>query len=298
MSATAQQKMKKSGLDHLLTAMILLAVLMTFLLILVPLLSGIALSFLKIDSFALDGLPSFAGLGNFESLFSTGAFNNALKNGIIFSAASVVIQLVLATLVALILNQTFPGRAFVRTALIFPMLIPPVVVSLLFRWMNNQSFGIFPKWLQSFGMEPIAWNTPELAMTQVVLLGVWMWTPFMTVSILAELQSIPSSLYEAARVDGAGPFSQFFHVTLPHLLSVMSIIVLLRMIWTFNNFELIWLTTGGDPLTSTDTLPVLSYRQSFTLYELGTGAATATVSFGILLAVVLIATRFLPVNKD
>ena len=271
---------------------------MTVFVILVPLLSGIGLSFLQIDSFAISGLPSFVGIANYVSTLSSSAFYNSLGNGIYFSVVSVLIQLLLATTVALLLNVAFPGRAIIRTALILPMLVPPVVVSLLFRWMNNESFGIVSVVLQYLGFDAIAWNTPDLAMPQVILLGVWLWTPFMTVSILAELQSVSPTLYEAARVDGAGPVQQFFHVTLPHLTSVMSIIVLLRMIWTFNNFELIWLTTGGGPLNMTETMPVLSYRQSFTLYELGAGAATATLSFGLLLCVVLLALRFLPVNKD
>lgn len=136
-----------------------------------------------------------------------------------------------------------------------------------------------------------------MAMWHVIGLGVWLWLPFMVLSLLAELQSIPDSLYEAARVDGASLWQQFWHITLPHLAGLIGIVVLLRSIWTFNNFELIYLTTGGGPVGLTETLPILSYRQSFTLFDIGAGSATSTLSFLFLLAVVVVSYRFLSVQK-
>ncbi len=296
--SSAQHKFRKSGSDYALLLFIGISAAVTALLILAPLVSGILLSFFSIASFSASAPPAFAGLANFAKVLSTDAFYNALGNGVYFSAASVFVQLLLAVAVALLLNTSFPGRSLVRAAIVLPMLVPPVVATVLLRWMSNESFGIISIKLRALGFDAIAWNTPDLAMLQIILLGMWLWTPFMIVSILAELQSVPPSLYEAARVDGANPLQRFFHITLPHLANVIGIIVLLRMIWTFNNFELIWLTTGGGPLGSTETLPVLAYRQSFALFNLGFGAATATLSFAMLLAVVLLATKFLAVAKE
>lgn len=296
--SSGQHKFRKSGSDYALLLFIGISAVATALLILAPLVSGILLSFFSIDSFSASAPPAFAGLANFAKVLSAHDFYNALGNGAYFSAASVFVQLLLAMAVALLLNTSFPGRSLVRAALVLPMLVPPVVATVLFRWMSNESFGIISIELRALGFDAIAWNTPDLAMLQIVLLGMWLWTPFMIVSILAELQSVPPALYEAARVDGANSLQRFFHITLPHLANVIGIIVLLRMIWTFNNFELIWLTTGGGPLGATETLPVLAYRQSFTMFNLGFGAAIATLSFAMLLAVVLVATRFLTVAKE
>ncbi|OHB79531.1 MAG: ABC transporter permease [Planctomycetes bacterium RBG_16_55_9] len=273
--------------------------LITLVVIIVPLVLGSALSLYKMESFAEQGMGRFVGLANFGMVFDDPEFFNALKNGVIFSFSSVVSQVLFAVGVALLLNQNFPGRLLVRAAVVVPMLLPAIVVTIVFRWMTDGSMGIITVLLRAVGLPAIGWSeNTTAAMFQVVFLGFWLWAPFMIVSILAALQNIPSTLYEAARVDGAGPIRQFFHVTLPHLASVLSIIVLLRMIWTFNNFDLIWLSTKGGPLGATETLPLLAYRKAFLMFDIGIGAAIATASFLILLLVVLVALRLFPIKQE
>lgn len=289
--------LQRSAGDWVLIALIGLSALFTAAVIIVPLISGIGMSFYKFSNFNVTAPPKFIGLGNIMKVGTSTAFSNAFWNTIFFTIVSVLIQLVLALIIALALNKKFPLISAVRTAVILPMLVPTVVIATIDRYITNELFGILAVIFVLFGFEPIGWNTPAMAMWHVIGLGVWLWLPFMILTLLAELQSIPGSLYEAARVDGASIWQQFWHITLPHLAGVIGIIVLLRSIWTFNNFELIYLTTGGGPVGLTETLPILAYRQSFTQFDIGAGSATSTLSFVFLLVVVTISYRFLSVNK-
>jgi multiple sugar transport system permease protein len=274
-----------------------LSALFTAAVIVVPLISGIGMSFFKFSNFNVAAPPRFVGFDNLVKTIYSSDFHNAFWNTVFFTIASVLIQFVLALMIALALTKRFPLAGVVRTAVILPMLVPTVVIATIDRYITNESIGVLAVITVSLGFHPIGWNTPAIAMWHVVGLGVWLWMPFMTLSLLAELQSIPNSLYEAGRVDGASKLQQFWHITVPHLAGMISIILLLRSIWTFNNFELIYLTTGGGPVGTTETLPILSYRQSFLLYNIGLGSATATLSFLFLLIVVTITYRFLSVNK-
>ncbi|MFT3803209.1 MAG: sugar ABC transporter permease [Burkholderiaceae bacterium] len=279
--------------------MVGLSALITALIIVVPLVMGAALSLYKIESFAFGGSPAFSGWANFATVLGDPDLYNAAINGALFAAISVSVQVVFALAVALLLNQRFPGRTMVRAAVVLPMLLPAIVAVTVFRWMTDGSIGILTVLMRGAGLPMIAWGEqPGPAVAQVIFLGFWLWAPFMVVSILAALQNIPASLYEAARVDGAGRVAQFFHITLPQLAEVVSIIVLLRMIWVFNNFDVIWLATRGGPLGATETLPLLSYRKAFLQFDLGGGAAIATLSFVLLLVVVVIAMKILPIDRQ
>lgn len=295
--STQKSGLQRSKSDWILITLIGLSALFTAAVIIVPLISGIGMSFYKFSNFNVAAPPRFVGFDNLVKTIYSSAFHNAFWNTIFFTIASVIIQFVIALMIALALTKRFPLVGVVRTAVILPMLVPAVVIATIDRYITNESIGVLAVIAVSLGFEPIGWNTPAMAMWHVVGLGVWLWMPFMTLSLLAELQSIPSSLYEAGRVDGASKLQQFWHITLPHLAGMISIILLLRSIWTFNNFELIYLTTGGGPVRMTETLPILSYRQSFLLYDIGLGSATATVSFLFLLVVVMGTYRFFSVNK-
>jgi multiple sugar transport system permease protein len=121
------------------------------------------------------------------------------------------------------------------------------------------------------------------AMISVILVGAWKYFPFVVIAVLARLQTIPEPLYEAARIDGAGTIARFFDVTLPQLRDVLVVIVMLRAIWDFKEFDLIWLLTGGGPLSSTETLPLVVYRQAFAMNQMGMAAAWAVAMMAILL---------------
>ena len=133
-------------------------------------------------------------------------------------------------------------------------------------------------------------------MLTVVVVSVWLWMLFVTVAFLAGLQNVPTVLYEAARVDGASAMQRFWHITLPQLRPVLTVVVLLRTIWMFNKFDIVWLLTRGGPMRSTEHLPVLAYRKAFVAYDVGMGAAISSLSFLMLAAIILIYLRIFPLE--
>jgi len=250
-------------------------------LVVVPVLGGIWLSFHSAESFI--ATPRWVGLANYAKLLVDAGFWRATLNGLVYALASVVLQLVLGVGFAVVLNRRFPLRGVVRGLAILPYLLPTVVVGVTFQWMTDGSFGVITALTRALGLGVIPWfESPLAAMTSVVLISVWLWTPFVTVSCLAAMQSIPPVLYEAAKVDGASSWSRFWHVTVPQLMHVLGVVGLLRAIWMFNKFDVIWLLTKGGPLGATETLPVLAYNRAFNLFDVGGGAAVATMGFLVL----------------
>lgn len=260
---------------------------LTFGLIVLPVLNGVWLSFHSAESFI--ATPHWVGFANYIKLFGDAEFWRATLNGVVYALISVVLQLVLGVGFALVLNKSFPFRGIVRGLSILPYLLPTVVVGVTFQWMTDGSFGVITALTRSVGLGDIPWfESSSAAMASVVLVSVWLWTPFVTVCCLAGMQSIPQSLYEAAKVDGASNWSQFWHVTLPQLMHILNVVVLLRAIWMFNKFDIIWLLTKGGPLGATQTLPVLAYNKAFNLFDVGGGAAVATLGFLLLSGIVAI----------
>ncbi len=276
---------------------LVVGLLVTLALIVAPVVYAISLSFYKLDSFVGD--PTWVGLDNYIAVVKLPEFWQALWNGMVYSFGSIVLQVTLGIGFALILNEVFPGRNFIRGLSILPYLLPTVVVVLTFKWMVDGSIGIITKAVAAMGLPPINWfESPGAAMTSVILVSVWMWTPFVTTCFLAALQTVPTSLYEAAKVDGTTAIQRFFHITLPMLKPILTVVVLLRAIWMFNKFDVIWLLTQGGPVGATEHLAILSYRRAFSLFDIGGGAAIATISFAILSVAVFIYFRIFPLEDD
>lgn len=276
---------------------LVVGLLVTLALIVAPVVYAISLSFYKLDSFVGD--PTWVGLDNYIAVVKLPEFWQALWNGVVYSFGSIVLQVVLGIGFALVLNEVFPGRNFIRGLSILPYLLPTVVVVLTFKWMVDGSIGIITHAVEAMGLPPINWfESPGAAMTSVILVSVWMWTPFVTTCFLAALQTVPTALYEAAKVDGTTAVQRFFHITLPMLKPILTVVVLLRAIWMFNKFDVIWLLTQGGPIGSTEHLAILSYRRAFSLFDIGGGAAIATISFAILSVAVFIYFRIFPLEDD
>lgn len=274
---------------------LLLGLAVTALLIVAPVVYAVSLSFYQMDSFV--GTPRWVGLDNYARMLSQWVFWRALINGFIYSLGTIVFQVVLGIGFALVLNQVFPGRNIVRGLSILPYLLPTVVVVLTFKWMVDGSIGVLTTMMSALGLPTVQWfESPGAAMASVILVSVWMWTPFVTICVLAALQTIPDELYAAARVDGAGPLQSFRHVTFPGIRDVLVVVVLLRGIWMFNKFDVIWLMTQGGPLGGTEHLPVLSYHMAFHLYDIGGGAAVATLSLLLLTVALIIFFRRFPIE--
>ena len=228
----------------------------------------------------------YVGLDNIRSVLQSDELWAAVKNDIQYTGYSVGFQFALGLVVALLLNQEFPGRNITRGVLLFSYVVPVVVVALVWKFMLNDLFGIINHIIWELDLPiPTTWfSRPQTAMRTVILITVWKYFPFFVIIFLAQLQSIPGELYEAAKIDGANQPQEFWHITWPLLQPVAIIGLLLRTIWTFNNFDVIALLTNGGPLGSTQTPPVLIHDVVFGQYALGRGAAMAVVMFVILIA--------------
>jgi multiple sugar transport system permease protein len=268
---------------------------LTFLILLVfPLGYGIYTSFLQRHVLEPEGV--WVGLDNYAWLLGNGEFWHSLMLSTFWAMATVGLQIILGTAVALLLHQPFKGRSMVRGLVLFPYMMPVVSVVLVWMLLYNALYGVVNWLLVQVGIiaAPIAWlSQPDSAFWAVVFVGVWKYFPFVVVIVLARLQVIPQDLYEAARIDGAGAVSRFIDITLPQLRDVLLVVALLRTIFMFNNFEIIFLLTGGGPLQATMTLPIMVYEQAFGVYELGRGSTIAVVMFLILIAVMSIYFAFL-----
>lgn len=274
-------------LDHHLGLVLLLPSLIFFLaLLLYPLAYGVWMSFFQ--RHLLDPEGTWVGLTNYVWLLTNREFWEALWHSVVWAGATVSFQVMLGTFAALLLHEPFRGRSLVRGLVLFPYMTPVVSVVLVWMLLYNALYGVLNYLLLRLGVieRPLAWLAhPDTALWSVILVGTWKYFPFVVVMVLARLQVIPQELYEAARVDGAGPLARFLAITLPQLRDVLVVVALLRTIWMFNNFEVVFLLTGGGPLRSTMTLPILVYEQAFGLYDVGRGSAVAVAMFLILVGV-------------
>lgn len=220
--------------------------------------------------------PKFVGFENYIRLLNEEAFWSDLVTAIIYTFSSVALQLVLGLAVALFLNQNFAGRNLLRGIVLLPYLIPTVCVVFIAKWMLDPMHGIVNTVLRSFAGFSINWlGAPGAAMASAIAVNTWKFFPFVEIALLARLQTISPTLYEAAGIDGATSFQKFMHITVPELSSVMFVVALLRTIWAFNDFQLIYILTAGGPMNSTEILPLLAYREAFSKGNIGMGATVA-----------------------
>lgn len=250
-----------------------------------PIAEAIRMAFLSYNPLRPE-LSSYAGLSNFEIIFNDPLFWDSFRQATIWTLVSIFFQTVLGVGLALLLHQSLSGIAIFRGLLLFPYIVPTVVIALIWRWIFNPEIGVVNYSLESTGIisEPIYWlSTPTMAMASTIMLNVWKYTPFVVITVLARLQTVPLELYDAAKVDGAGMVRRFMDVTLPQLKEVLIVVIVFRTIWTFNKFEEIYLLTKGGPGTSTFNLAVYSFEQSIANLRLGVGAATGVVMMIMLL---------------
>jgi len=221
------------------------------------------------------------GIENYIKVAHDFAFPDALKTTIIYSFSATILTTIIGLIAALILNHAFPGRGLARAIFLFPYIAPVISVAYIWQWLLRPTASGVVNWaLLNLNLisEPIAWlNTRGIALFMVILFEGWRYFPFAMLMLLARLQAIPKELYEAAAVDGAGTLCKFWHITLPELRYVMGTIFLLRLMWTFNKFDDIYLLTSGG--FGTNVLPILTYQLSFGQYYFGRGAATAMILF-------------------
>jgi len=254
-------------------------------LVVFPVLYNIWLSLF--DKHAFMPVQSFVGLRHYRYFASDPEFWASFYYGSVYAGVTMVLQLGVGVPSALLLNEGFRGRNLLRGVVLFPYMIPTIVAVILWKWLLNDSYGLVNHLLMRAGIvrAPVAWLGPDYIMASLIVTSVWQFFPFVVVTYLARLQTIPPELYEAATVDGASAWRRFVHVTLPQTVSVLFVIVLLRSIWMFTKFDTVWLMAGdGGVSRYIRTLPVYAYARSFTYLQAGMGAALAVIMFAMLLA--------------
>ncbi len=257
-----------------------------------PLISAIYLSLFKIYTPTLQG--GWVGLANYQELLAKGEFWSSLLNNLIWTVGTLSLQIIFGVGMALVLHQNIWFRSLARSLILFPYFISTVVAVLVWKWLFNDLYGILNHLMMGAGLidMPIDYlGSMPNAMVSVILVGAWKYFPFVVIAVLARLQSIPEQLYEAAKIDGAGPIARFFDVTLPQLRDLLVVIVMLRAIWDFKEFDLIFLLTGGGPVTSTQTLPLMVYKEAFKMNQMGMASAYAVVMMAIMLVFMIVYIR-------
>ncbi|MDA1261103.1 MAG: sugar ABC transporter permease, partial [Planctomycetota bacterium] len=277
--ASLERSDARLGVALIIPTTIFFVVLIAF-----PLFQAVLLSFYRIFTPSLAG--PYVGLDLYLELLRDSEFWTSLGNNFIWTASTLFLQVTVGIAVAMMLHQDFPLRAVARSLVLFPYLLPMVVAVLVWRWLFNDLYGLLNYLFVAWGLVsyPIDWlGVMPNAMISIVLVGAWKYFPFVVICVLARLQTIPEQLYEAAMMDGANAWQRFWDVTLPQLRGVLVIVILLRAIWDFKEFDLIWLMTGGGPVVGTQTLPIMVYKQAFPLFQLGKAAAVAVIMFIIML---------------
>ena len=232
------------------------------------------------DKHAFMPVQAFVGLRHYRYFASDPEFWTSFYYGSVYAGVTMVLQLGVGVPAALLLNEGFRGRNLLRGVVLFPYMIPTIVAVILWKWLLNDSYGLVNHLLMGAGLvrAPVAWLGPDYIMASLIVTSVWQFFPFVVVTYLARLQTIPPELYEAATVDGASAWRRFVHVTLPQTASVLFVIVLLRSIWMFTKFDTVWLMAGdGGVSRYVRTLPVYAYARSFTYLQAGMGAALAVI---------------------
>lgn len=273
---------QRAGLWFVLPALVALALLLVF-----PVLY---MGWLAVT----DAQGHVAWQENVAAVAGARATRVAVWNTVVYVGASIVLQMVLGTAIGILLNQSFRGRAVVRSIVLLPWIVPGIVAATTWAWMLHTEFGIVNQLLLQAGVvtRPMGFLVdPNMALPSLVAVNVWKQCPFVAVMVLAALQTVPKELYEAARVDGASFWGEVRHVMLPGLRDVLVGIGLLLTIWGLNGITLVYATTRGGPANRTLILPIQIYRLAFEAFQLNQAAALSAGFFACTLVLVWLYVR-------
>jgi multiple sugar transport system permease protein len=236
---------------------------------------------------AMPWVTGFAGLDNYARLGGDARFWSSLRLTVIYTSVTVVLQVAIGLGLALLVSQVRFGQAILRVAAILPIVLAPVVAGLFWRSLVlAPDFGVLDFLTRSLGLGSYNWlGDPQLALVSVIAIHTWQWTPFAFLVLLASLAALPPDIYEAARLDRAGAWQRFRHITLPLLRPAIVIVVILRMVTALSAFAAIFAATGGGPGSATEIVNLYAYRLSFTELDIGYGSAVATVLLALTLAI-------------
>lgn len=279
-----EKKLKSLNMTGML--FVLPSVLIVILLLIYPIFSSIYFSFTSKN--LIRPFYDFVGLENFKFVLTNPDFYKAFLNSIKWTVLSLAGQLFIGFTAALALNRIPKFTGLYRTLLIIPWAFPAIVIAFSWKYILNDVYGFIPNLLTKLGITDANINflaNPDLAFIVVVLINIWFGAPLFMVNILSALKTIPSEQYEAAQMDGASSIQVFWHITLRHIRVVIGLLLVLRTIWVFNNFDILYLITGGGPSDITTTLPIFAFKAGWGMKQLGVASAITVILLLFLLCI-------------
>jgi multiple sugar transport system permease protein len=269
------RRRKNSGTTFALL-MLAPAMLLLMLVLLYPAYVAFQSSFYRIETITRH--ETFVGLNNYAKLLYQPEFWMAFRRSLVWTIGAISTQMVCGIAVALVLHQQVKGRNFVRGLVLFPYLVPAIVAVLTWRWIFSDTVGVANWLLVDFlGVidQPIPWFNPGWVTVAVIIMSLWKYLPYWALFVLARLQTMPIELHEAAQIDGATAWQRFWFITLPWIMPVVIVLLVLRSIWAFNEFDMVYLPARGGPLSETTTIPVLIRQIAWEQNDIGHAAAVA-----------------------
>jgi multiple sugar transport system permease protein len=255
--------------------------------VLYPFSKGLWLSVLNTEV-AIPG--EFIGLKNFIKLWNDQIFRRTAQNTILYTIAATILKLGLGMIVALLLNQLIGFKRIIRASMLLPWIVPTILSALAWKWMFDPTFSVISFFLFHLGItsKQISWlGGPVLSLTSVIIVNAWRGMPFFAITLLAGLQTITPTLYEAAAIDGASGWQRFWYVTWPLLMPVTMVVVLFSVIMTFADFQLVYILTGGGPANSTHLFATYAYQIGIATGKISEGAAVSLAMFPFLFLIVI-----------
>ncbi len=270
-------RIKKQAAPYQLIAPVLIFLLVVYG---YPLLMTLGYSFQAVSLIGKDS--KFIGFDNFVKMLTNETYYTTLSLTARWTVLTVALKIGIGFFMAILLNKEIYLKKFLRFLILIPWAIPQVVVAIVWSWILDGHYGYLNYYLQALGITEAAvrWlSDPTLAFISTAAVDAWIGIPLITMIFISGLGSIPDSLYEAAKVDGASPFQRFLHITLPGIKKVLLIALTLTTIWTFNAFNTIFVLTGGGPMGGTETIMIKIYREAFGKYNLGMSSAMSVSVF-------------------
>ena len=279
----------KKRIDYTRWIFVLPALIIVGMLLIYPILSSLYYS--MTTKHLIKPAYDFIGFSNYKAVLTDLNFYKALFTSIKWTILSLLGQVLVGFITALAINRVKHFKGVYKTLLIIPWAFPSIVIALSWKWILNGVSGFIPNLLLNLGLVselPQFLSDSNLVFSTLIFINIWFGAPMIMVNILSALQTIPQDEYEAAQIDGASKTQQFTHITLPHIKVVVGLIVVLRTIWIFNNFDLIFLITGGGPANLTTTVPIYAYKMGWGTKMLGKSSAVTMLLLLFLLIVCLV----------
>lgn len=278
---------RRRGLLLLVPTLLVMAVFTVY-----PLFDALRMSFTNEN--LLRNTSEFIGLENYRRLMTDDVFWLSFRHSIVLVVVVIFLQFVLGLILAWAMSQDLPGMTLFKSVIMASWVIPVAATVIMFKFMAQPDVGLINIIVQALGFENLNrywFGDLNFAFPFIILLHLWRNVPFYGIAFLAAMQAIPNSYYEAAEIDGANAWSKFRYITLPGIRNMIVVMVTIHVLWTFNNFDIVFLSTGGGPVNRTDVLPVYVYRQSWNSYQVGYASSIGTIMLIVLMIYFIIYLR-------